>query len=254
MAIVYLDIDDEITSAAARIRWTEDLELAIVLPAGSRIATSRINFRLLAREAADRSRRLAIVAPEASTRALAASAGLPVFATVMEYEESRREAVDEESAGEGPTEPERPARAGPAPAGQQASPVGARPAGKGASRGSGRGASAPGVAGRAGAAPSTAPLWPDQPAPGTTAAPAGRAARRTATAGGHLPRAGHAGRRRATKAGPGRGRPVNRPGHGGPRPGSRPRRWPLVVAALLVVAILGGAGPPSATSCCRRPR
>ncbi len=48
-----------------------------MLPAGSRIATSRINFRLLAREARERSRRLAIVAPEASTRALAASAGCP---------------------------------------------------------------------------------------------------------------------------------------------------------------------------------
>ncbi len=229
MAIVYLDIDDEITSAAARIRWTEDLELAIVLPAGSRIATSRINFRLLAREAADRSRRLAIVAPEASTRALAASAGLPVFATVMEYEESRREAVDEESAGEGPTEPERPARAGPAPAGQQASPVGARPAGKGASRGSGRGASAPGVAGRAGAAPSTAPLWPDQPAPGTTAAPAGRAAsepqplRAPAPGGTRRPAA-------SVEAGPGRVGPSTGLAWW-PRPGSRPRRWPLVVAA-----------------------
>ncbi len=90
MAIVYLDVDDEITSAAARIRSAQDVDVALVLPAGSRIATSRINFRLLAREATGRSRRLAIVAPEASTRALAASAGLPVFASVVELEEARR--------------------------------------------------------------------------------------------------------------------------------------------------------------------
>ncbi len=89
MTIVYLDIDDEITSAAARIRTAEEIDVALVLPAGSRIATSRINFRLLAREASERSRRLAIVAPEASTRALAASAGLPVFASVVEYGEAR---------------------------------------------------------------------------------------------------------------------------------------------------------------------
>ena len=89
MVIVYLDVDDEITSAAARIRTAEEVDVALVLPAGSRIATSRINFRLLAREASSRSRRLAIVAPEASTRALAASAGLPVFASVMEYGEAR---------------------------------------------------------------------------------------------------------------------------------------------------------------------
>jgi hypothetical protein len=89
MAIVYLDVDDEITSAAARIRTAEEVDVALVLPAGSRIATSRINFRLLAREASSRSRRLAIVAPEASTRALAVSAGLPAFASVMEYGEAR---------------------------------------------------------------------------------------------------------------------------------------------------------------------
>ncbi len=100
MAIFYLDIDDEITSAAARIRGTEDLVVVLVLPAGSRIATSRINFRLLAREAQQRSRRLSIVAPDASARALAATAGLPVFASTMEYESSLAEpaGVGEEAA------------------------------------------------------------------------------------------------------------------------------------------------------------
>ena len=88
MTTFYLDIDDEITSAAARIREAQETRIALVLPAGSRIATSRINFRLLAREAQARSRRLAIVAPEASARALAASAGLPVFGSVMEYEDA----------------------------------------------------------------------------------------------------------------------------------------------------------------------
>ena len=91
MAIFYLDIDDEITSAAARIRGTEDLSVVLVLPSGSRIATSRINFRLLAREAQQRSRRLSIVAPDASARALAATAGLPVYASTMEYESSLAE-------------------------------------------------------------------------------------------------------------------------------------------------------------------
>jgi hypothetical protein len=88
MATFYLALDDEITSAAARIRGAEETRIALVLPAGSRIATSRINFRLLAREAQARSRRLAIVAPEASARALAASAGLPVYASVMEYDDA----------------------------------------------------------------------------------------------------------------------------------------------------------------------
>jgi hypothetical protein len=85
-SIIYLDIDDEITSAAARIRAAEAVRIALVLPAGSHLATSRINFRLLAREAQGRSRQLMIVAPDASARALAASAGLPVYASVREME------------------------------------------------------------------------------------------------------------------------------------------------------------------------
>ncbi|MFN8629154.1 MAG: hypothetical protein U0838_02190 [Chloroflexota bacterium] len=84
--IVYLDVEDEITTAAARIRNAGEKRVGLVVPYGSRVATSRINFRLLAREAQDAGRRLDIVAPDASARALAASAGIPVFASVGEYE------------------------------------------------------------------------------------------------------------------------------------------------------------------------
>jgi hypothetical protein len=84
--IVYLDVEDEITSAAARIRAAADRRVAVVVPFGSRVATSRINFRLLAREAMVNGKRLDIVAPDASARALAASAGIPVFGSVGEYE------------------------------------------------------------------------------------------------------------------------------------------------------------------------
>ena len=83
---VYLDVDDEITSAAARIRSSESTKVALVVPYGSRIATSRMNFRLLSREAVVNNRRLSIVAGDPATRALAASAGLAVFATVAEYD------------------------------------------------------------------------------------------------------------------------------------------------------------------------
>jgi hypothetical protein len=86
VAIYYLDVDDEITTAAAHIRDCPDEAVALVLPGASRVATSRINFRLLAREAEQRQRRLTIVAPEAEVQSLARSAGLPVFATVSQYE------------------------------------------------------------------------------------------------------------------------------------------------------------------------
>jgi len=81
-AVIYLDVDDEITSAAARIRTADSGRIAVVVPPGSRIATSRINFRLLAREAYAQGRRLLVVAPDAPSRALAASAGLPVYGSV----------------------------------------------------------------------------------------------------------------------------------------------------------------------------
>src|SRR6478672_408567 len=86
--IVYLDVDDEITSAAQRIRSSTATRVALVVPYGSRIATSRMNFRLLSREAIVSNRRLSIVSGDAASRALAASAGLPVFASVSEYEDA----------------------------------------------------------------------------------------------------------------------------------------------------------------------
>jgi hypothetical protein len=85
-AIVYLDVDDEITSAAARIRTLEDERIALVLPLGSRLATSRINFRLLAREAEARGKRIEVITNDASARALAASAGLPTHVSVAAFE------------------------------------------------------------------------------------------------------------------------------------------------------------------------
>jgi hypothetical protein len=109
--VIYLDSDDEITSAAARIRALEGRRVAVVLPYGSRVATSRINFRLLARDAQSNGKDLAIVAGDAATRALAASAGLAVFGTVHEYEsvtagaEDPGDAAGERAPDERPTAP-----------------------------------------------------------------------------------------------------------------------------------------------------
>jgi hypothetical protein len=99
MTIAYLDPDDEITNAVARLRASKDVRVALVLPTGSRIATSRINFRLLAHEALAHTRRLAIVAAEPGVRAVAISAGLPAYATVVEYEAALQEASAGRAAG-----------------------------------------------------------------------------------------------------------------------------------------------------------
>lgn len=91
--ILYLDVDDEITSVAARIRRLDGARAAIVVPFGSRLATSRINFRLLAREATERGVAIEIVAADASARALAASAGLVVHPSVAAFESGGGEEV-----------------------------------------------------------------------------------------------------------------------------------------------------------------
>lgn len=82
MAICYLEVDDEVTSAIARIRAAKDREIVIVVPAGSRIATSRINFKLLAREAVERDLSAVAVSDEPQVRALAISAGLPAYDSI----------------------------------------------------------------------------------------------------------------------------------------------------------------------------
>ncbi len=86
LSLIYLDVDDEITSAAARIRAAGADRVALVLPYGSRLATSRINFRLLAREATERGKHIEVICADASARALATAAGLPTHASVAAFE------------------------------------------------------------------------------------------------------------------------------------------------------------------------
>jgi hypothetical protein len=66
---IYLEPDDEITGAIARLRAVTDGEAIVVVPVGSRIATSRINFKLIVREAAERKLNIAAVSDEPSVRA-----------------------------------------------------------------------------------------------------------------------------------------------------------------------------------------
>ena len=115
-AFLYLDVDDEITSAVARIRAATDEKVALVLPYGSRLATSRINFRLLAREAEAQGRGLEIVAADPAARALAAAAGLTVHPTVAALEDAARGELPPGDTGAAPEDAGGPPPGGP-PAG-----------------------------------------------------------------------------------------------------------------------------------------
>jgi baseplate J-like protein len=82
VATVYLENDDEITTAIGRIRAVGERDAIVVVPPGSKIATSRINFKLLAREAATRRMNVVAVSDEPQVRALAISAGLPAYDSI----------------------------------------------------------------------------------------------------------------------------------------------------------------------------
>jgi len=97
MSVWYLDLDDEITDAVARLRAAKDGTVVLVLPPGSRIGTGRINFRLLAREAENRGLSLAMVSSDAQVRALATSAGLTAHVTVADAERSLGIDVEEDA-------------------------------------------------------------------------------------------------------------------------------------------------------------
>ena len=88
MSIVYLEIDDEITGAISKLRAVRDGEAVIVVPPGSRIATSRINFKLLTREGNERRLNLVAVSDDPSVRALAISAGLPAYDSIGAAEQA----------------------------------------------------------------------------------------------------------------------------------------------------------------------
>lgn len=88
MSICYLEVDDEITSAIGRIRAVTDGEAVVVVPSGSRVATSRINFKLLAREANERRLNIVVVSDEPAARALAISAGLPSYDSIAAAEQA----------------------------------------------------------------------------------------------------------------------------------------------------------------------
>ena len=126
MTTVYLEPDDEITTAIARLRALTDGEAVVIVPPGSRIATSRINFKLLAREANERKLNVAAVSDDPAVRAVAISAGLPTYDNIAAAEQAlanfkeqdrqlaarlgRTPGADDEPGGDKPGERPKPAK------------------------------------------------------------------------------------------------------------------------------------------------
>ena len=96
-ALVYLEADDEITTAIRRVRAVDARRVVVVAPGRSRATSSAVALRLLARSADEADREIAVVG-DPLTRSLAAEAGLTAFASV----EDARRAVSPDGAAAGP--------------------------------------------------------------------------------------------------------------------------------------------------------
>ena len=96
-ALVYLEADDEITTAIRRVRAVDARRVVVVAPGRSRATSSAVALRLLARSADEADREIAVVG-DPLTRSLAAEAGLNAFASV----EDARRAVSPDGAAAGP--------------------------------------------------------------------------------------------------------------------------------------------------------
>lgn len=266
MSVCYLEVDDEITDAVARLRAARDGRVVVVLPPGSRIGTSRINFRLLAREAEGRGIAVALVSGDTGVRALAVSAGMPSHGTVAEAEAALGLPIDGSDGAGSLREVQHSPPAGPAPRAEPDRTVdGAGPAAAARPKAGGP------VGAVAGSAVTTAPIIaapavaaaPTMPPPGlgsafpptgfVPGAPGGPGV--VGGASGQSPTSGFAVTPRAT------GAPVTHPGGYGdpmladPRAleaaeramakrhgrGRTRRLVGLVIRLALIVAVLGGA-------------
>jgi hypothetical protein len=74
--IIYLESDEEITSAVERINNIKDSEVFIVAPRGANLTQSVINLKLLKKEAQKAKKKIALVSPEATARNLAEQVGI----------------------------------------------------------------------------------------------------------------------------------------------------------------------------------
>jgi hypothetical protein len=81
--LLYLEPDDEITSVVRRLRESDAARVVLVASGRSKVTSSSVGLRLLARVADEEGRAIAIVADPAA-RALATEAGIEAFASVTD--------------------------------------------------------------------------------------------------------------------------------------------------------------------------
>lgn len=82
--IIYLEIDEEITSVIDKLKNSQNVSIGLAVPRGATLLQSVVNLRLIAREAKTLNKQISIVTTDKIGRNLAAQVGLPVYNSVRE--------------------------------------------------------------------------------------------------------------------------------------------------------------------------
>ncbi len=82
--IIYLEPDEEITSAIDKIKKAKNSNLGLVVPRDATLLQSVVNLRLISKEAALLGKNIAIVTADKIGRNLAAQVGLPVYNSIRD--------------------------------------------------------------------------------------------------------------------------------------------------------------------------
>lgn len=128
--IIYIDVDDEITSVIDKVRGSDGKILALVLPKRASVFQSIVNMKLLKRSADEEKKRLVLITSEAGLLPLAGAVGLHVAKTLQSKPEvpASPETVDsEETVQEDSGAPVDVETAGAKPIGELAGPAAAVP-------------------------------------------------------------------------------------------------------------------------------
>ncbi len=77
--LIYLEVDEEITSVIDRLKKSKGKRLGIVVPRGAMVLQSVVNLKLIEREAEKAKKKVALITSDKVGRSLAMQVGVPVF-------------------------------------------------------------------------------------------------------------------------------------------------------------------------------
>lgn len=83
---IYLETDEEVTSAIEKIKKSKKRSIALCLPGHSQLGQSTVNLKLILKEARAGGKEVALVSPDTSIRNLAERIGFSVFSKVKDID------------------------------------------------------------------------------------------------------------------------------------------------------------------------